>query len=384
MRPGTPGFIGARLKEARESRGMAAITLADLLGVSRQAISQYENGTQSPRPEIMERIVKILQLPHHFFRWHAVLNTEAVIFYRSMSAATKTERLRAEKRYLWLKDIVKYLQEFMQFPKVNFPNLNPPDDINKISNQLIEEYAAKVRRFWGLGDSPISNLVLLLENNGAVIVRYELGAETLDAFSELDPSDQTPFIILGSDKGAACRSRFDAAHELGHNILHRNISKKHLNKTYEFKLIEEQAHRFAGAFLLPEKTFCKDFYGPTLDSLRSLKPTWKVSIAAMIKRCEHLGLINDEQVRRLWINYTRRGWRNREPLDDQLLPEEPRLLRRAFELLVSQKVQSYDDILTRLPFSQRDIEEIVGLPEGFLSRPFKPAEIISFPQGGRR
>ncbi|MBI5970984.1 MAG: helix-turn-helix transcriptional regulator, partial [Deltaproteobacteria bacterium] len=184
MRPGTPGFIGARLKEARESRGMAAITLADLLGVSRQAISQYENSTQSPRPEIMERIVKLLQLPHHFFRRPAMLNTEAVIFYRSMSAATKTERLRAGKRYSWLKDIVKYLQEFVQLPKVNFPDLSPPDDLSKISNQLIEEYAVKVRRLWGLGDSPISNLVLLLENNGAVVVRYELGAETLDAFSE--------------------------------------------------------------------------------------------------------------------------------------------------------------------------------------------------------
>jgi predicted transcriptional regulator len=54
MKPGTPGFVGARLKEAREARFLSAIALADLVGVSRQAISLYENGAKTPGPEVMQ------------------------------------------------------------------------------------------------------------------------------------------------------------------------------------------------------------------------------------------------------------------------------------------------------------------------------------------
>jgi transcriptional regulator with XRE-family HTH domain len=48
---GTPGFVGDRLREAREARGLSAVSLADLLGITRQAISLYESGhhgTNSP------------------------------------------------------------------------------------------------------------------------------------------------------------------------------------------------------------------------------------------------------------------------------------------------------------------------------------------------
>ena len=63
MRAGTPGFVGARLREGREARGLTAIALSEILGVSRQAVSQYENSQQTPRPEIMLKIEQVLGLP---------------------------------------------------------------------------------------------------------------------------------------------------------------------------------------------------------------------------------------------------------------------------------------------------------------------------------
>ena len=50
----------------------------------------------------------------------------------------------------------------------------------------IEEIATDVRRFWNLGDGPISNVTLLLENNGAIVTRTEMGADNLDADTGLD------------------------------------------------------------------------------------------------------------------------------------------------------------------------------------------------------
>lgn len=370
MKPGTPGFIGARLREAREARYLSAIALADLIGVSRQAISLYENGIQTPRPDVMEAIIKVLKLPDQFFRQPIMeSDSDEAIFFRSMSAATKNARNRAKRRYSWMRNIVSYLREFVQFPRVNLPALIVPDDPGRISDDEIEDYAVKARRFWNIGDGPIDNLVWLLENNGVIIARDELGADTLDSLSEFRKQDDTPYIVLGSDKAVAVRSRFDAAHELGHLILHRNVKKTVLAKTPEFRLMESQAHRFGAAFLIPEGSFANDFYSVNLDVLARLKAKWKISIAMMIKRAADLDFASSEQQERLWVNYSRRRWRGREPLDDELQIEQPKFLPRAFEVLINEKIQTREQILSRLPYDANDIENLVGLESGYLGQP---------------
>jgi Zn-dependent peptidase ImmA (M78 family) len=174
-------------------------------------------------------------------------------------------------------------------------------------------------------------------------------------------------VSLGTDKGTAVRWRFDAAHELGHLILHNRLDRNLLSKPEQFKKIEAQAHRFAAAFLLPVGPFSKDLYGLGLDSLRAIKPKWKVSIGMMIKRARHAELISDDAERRMWISYNRRKWRTNEPYDDNLEVEEPRVLRRAFELLLDKGEQTPDDVVARLALSPTDVETLSGLPRGFLS-----------------
>lgn len=368
MRPGTPRFISKRLKEAREARGISAVSLSDLVGVSKQAISQYENNKLSPRPEVLEKIASRLNIPITYFKHSNEINM-GTIFFRSRSTATKSARIRAERRYGWLRIIDLYLRKFVSFPKVNFPKFDMPKDPKQISNKQIEEIAIETRRFWSIPDGePIDNMVSLLEQNGYVIARDELGAEKLDAFSDVNQLDlnSTQYIILGSDKNISVRSRFDAAHEYAHLILHSNIDKSYLNRTVEYKLIEEQAHRFAGAFLLPANAFAIDFYSANLDALLALKPKWKISIAMMIKRSEDLNFITSEQARWLWINLSKRGWKLKEPLDDEIEIEQPLLLKRAIELLEEKNLQTRQDILFNIPLIPTDIEKIANLVPGYL------------------
>lgn len=318
----------------------------------------------------MEAIIKVLKLSDAFFRQPITeSDSDEAIFFRSMSAATKNARNRAKRRYSWMRNIVSYLREFVQFPRVKLPAFNVPDDPSRISEDEIEDYAIKARQFWNIGDGPIENLVWLLGNNGVIVARDELGADTLDSLSEFRKQDNTPYIILGSDKAVAVRSRFDAAHELGHLVLHRNVKKTVLVKTPEFRLIETQAHRFGAAFLIPERSFANDFYSVNLDVLARLKTKWKISIAMMIKRAADLDFVSSEQEERLWVNYSRRRWRGREPLDDDLEIEQPRFLRRAFELLINEKIQTREQILSRLPYDANDIENLVGLEPGYLGQP---------------
>lgn len=363
MRAGTPGFIGARLREAREARGMSPQQLAEVLGVSKQAISQYENGVQTPRPELFEKMPAVLNVKHGFFFRAREQDDDSPFFMRSQHAATKQARARARRRQEWLFDVIHFVEQFVELPRVNLPQLDLPNDMTQISSSMIEAASTQLRRYWGLGDGIISDLVLLMENNGIIVARGELWAETLDAFSR--NRHDRPFVFLSSEKESAVRSRYDAAHELAHLVLHRHVSASMLARPEIFRKVEDQANYFAGSFLLPANTFADLISHVSLDSLRAHKPVVRVSIASMIMRCTQLGLTDDPAG--LWRSYSRRGWRREEPFDQELSPEQPRLLKRAFELLISQAQMSAREIASRFDISPHDIEDLAGLKRGFLS-----------------
>lgn len=367
MKVGTPGFVGERLTEARQARGLTAVSLAELAGVTPQSISQYERNKQSPSPEVMDTIADRLQFPRTRFLRAIPVQDEAPLFWRSRMTAAKVARERAEIRLQWIKDILGYLGTFFDFPVLSLPHLAIPSDVTTISTEFLENAALSLREHWGLGTGPMPDLLLEMENNGIVVSRIHVGAEKLDAFSQWPADSNIPFVVLGRDNASAVRQRFDAAHETLHVLLHRSVDNKRLNSARDFKILEDQAHYFASALLLPERQFVDELYGCSLDSFLALKERWKVSVGAMIMRAKALGLVDAFETQRLWINYTRRGWRRVEALDDKLDKERPRLLRRSVESLLSEKIQSASQIVSAIDLSPYDIEELCDLDEGVLS-----------------
>jgi Zn-dependent peptidase ImmA (M78 family) len=199
-----------------------------------------------------------------------------------------------------------------------------------------------------------------------VASRFDLEANALDAFSLWDDYTRRPLLILSADKRSAARSRFDAAHELGHLLLHRNVPRPLLYHKPTFQLVERQADHFGRAFLLPARPFSRDFVLPTLNAIKSLKPKWKVSIGLMIKRAEDLGLVSPDQANRLWINRSRLQWVKREPYDDELEPEQPVLLARSLRLIIESNVLSRPDLMDSIALSAEDVEALACLPRGYL------------------
>ena len=96
----------------------------------------------------------------------------------------------------------------------------------------------------------------------------------------------------------------------------------------------------------------------------------------MIRRLEDLGLINVDQAKKLWINRSRRGLRIREPLDEDIPREECRLLADSIQLMVDEDAQTKADVLRALPFNDRDIESLTGLPVGYLTDNMPVVSII--------
>ena len=318
----------------------------------------------------MEAITSVLRLPPEFFSFDASWIKPRPRFMRSMATTAAGARLRAARRFEWLVAISRHAETFVKLPQPNIPKLDVPSQLDDITDEFIEGAAEAVRRHWKLGDGPVSNITWLLENNGVVIGQSRLWADKLDALSDWDDErGARPYFVLGLDKRSAVRSRFDAAHELAHIILHQSVDRSQIFKNQAmFKVVEKQAHRFAGAFMLPAGSFESDFYIPTLDALLALKPKWKASIAMMATRSGQLGLLSEEQTRFFYINIGRRKWRDREPLDDTLPPEQPRLLKRSIELIVESGVQTREQILNAVPIASADIEEMANLGTGYLTQ----------------
>ncbi len=368
MRVGTPGFSGQRLREAREARGLTAISVSELAEVSVQAVYHYESGRMSPSPDVLEKLAAALNLPPVFFLLpdrHEV--GAAPTFFRSMSAATKGARNRARHRLRWLQDIVTYASDFVALPDSNFPDLDLPADPIMLSDTEIEQAAEDARRYWRMGDGPIANMILLLENQGAIVARDQLGADTLDGLSQFITEDERPYMVIGVDKGSPARWRFDAAHELGHMLLHANTGRETLDRPEMHRKIEEQAHHFARAFLLPLGSFGDDLFGVSLDAFRAIKPRWNVSIATMIFRARDAGLLSEDTERKLRIGMSRHKWRVREPYDDTTQAEEPRILRRSFEMILNKSDQTPGDVTAQTGLPTSDIETLSALPTGYLA-----------------
>jgi Zn-dependent peptidase ImmA (M78 family)/transcriptional regulator with XRE-family HTH domain len=375
MRPGTPGFVGARLTEAREARGITITALSELVHVSRQSITQYEKGEQTPGPETLTRLAMALAVPAHYFLKPLPTIDDGTVFFRSMSAATKSARKRATVYLGRLYEIAAEVEEYVELPPVDIPRIDIPVDPLKIEQEQIEDIAVKVRRAWSLGDGPISNIVWLMENHGIVVSRLSLDAETLDGLSRW--INGRPYVLLTTDVSAA-RSRFDAAHELGHLLLHRHVSQKQLNSSELFKFFESQAHRFAAAFAFPATAFAREAYPLRLDHFVSLKSRWRLSIKMMISRARDLRLITEDQAAGMYRSYSYRKWHGCEPLDDVLPAEQPRLLDKAMQTLIDGEACTPDGLAYTIGLEEREIVRVAGVARGRLSTQPAPVHELKF------
>ncbi len=376
MRNGTPGFQATRLVEARDSRSLTQVALAELINRTSSSISRWEGGGQSPEPEAVKELAGALNVPVAYFLRPPPDHGPAPMFFRSMASTTLSVRKRTQARLRWAQDVTLSLQEWVDLPEVKVPSLDVADH-REIGDEDIERMANKCRAMWDLGMGPISDVLLVLENAGIVVVKEETGTVKMDGLSNWSAADRRPYVLIARDKDVCVRSRMDAAHELGHLVLHRSLEAKTLNNSADFKEIERQAFDFGGAFLMPAESFAVEIWSPSLNAFVALKERWKVSIGAMIMRCAKLDMLSEEHQRRLWKYFSARGWRKSEPLDDVLESERPRLLSRSVSLLVDEKVRTREALLSDFRLYGPDVEALCGLSRGYMT--MEAAEVVKLP-----
>ncbi|MEE1198631.1 MAG: XRE family transcriptional regulator [Acutalibacteraceae bacterium] len=364
-------FNGERLKKARIYRGLTVAELAERIQMQRQTLSMYEISKSRPTDEIIvKKIANALNFPINYFFEETSDNLSGTVYFRSLLTTNKKYRSEQMVKMEFLSQVYIFLQDYINFPEYSSFICD---------NDATPEEAAKALRLqWGLGNGPIDNLVSIVEQHGILVTSFNTSSDDVDAFSTCvnSPDAQTYLIAYSNNKTSAARIHFDIAHELGHICLHEWSEDIDELTKEEFKIRERQANDFAAAFLLPEETFKYDAMQgpPSLLFYKQLKKKWKVSIAAMIRRAEKLGVLTTEEYQILIRTMQRRGQRKEEPLDDILITASPALLKTAIIMLLQENVftptQFMDELSASygLSINSIEVEYLLDLPAGTLAR----------------
>jgi Zn-dependent peptidase ImmA (M78 family)/DNA-binding XRE family transcriptional regulator len=324
-------FNPQRLSIARKRRLLNQKQLSEKVGLAVHTISRCEKGITVPTDESVDIFASALNFPKPFFFGTDLDEPAAeLVSFRSqkaMTAATRDAALAAGAIGFLLSDWVEQRFELLSS---KLPDLHLYD---------AEMSARMLRQEWQLGEKPISNMVHLLESKGVRVLSLAENSKRVNAFSLWRA--EKAYVFLNTMKSAE-NSRFDAAHELGHLVLHQD------GKTTG-RLAEDQANRFASAFLMPRADVLAVL--PRIAYLQQIveaKKRWKVSVAALNYRLHKLGLMTDWRYRDLCIQIAQHRFNVDEPFE--IARERSVVWEKVMKTLWGEKT------------TQKDIAEALCLP----------------------
>jgi Zn-dependent peptidase ImmA (M78 family)/transcriptional regulator with XRE-family HTH domain len=342
-------FNPKRFSLARRRRGFTKREVAERIDVSERSVSAYERGDQEPDPSNVQRIATALGFPEaFFFAGDPKELPGSLASFRSMSKMSARQRDSALGSGAIGLMLNEWLERNFNLPAPDLPDLGrEPGRLTDLA--CVEDFEEKIpfptissaygpeaaaealRSQWGLGELPVKNVIVLLESKGVRVFSLAIDAKEVDAFSMWHGG--TPFMFLNTYKSAE-HCRFDAAHELGHLVLHRH------GQTQGPEL-EREANAFASAFLMPRKSVLA--YAPrvaTLPGLVRAKHYWKVSVAALNYRLHSLGMTTDWIYRTLCIQLAEAGYRTAEP--EASTHEKSLVLEKVFKALRDEGKSKFD------------------------------------------
>ena len=272
-----------RVELVRRRLGLTKIGFAKALDVDRKTVQRFEAGEYDLSPNVINDLVNLSGYPKEFFEKGGFdyPNSDAVSF-RSLRSLTATSRDAALAAGALAFELDDWIDARFELAVHSLPRINSPSPVDA---------ASALRATWNIGERPIGNMINLAESHGVRV--FSLSEETrhLDAYSFW--RNDRPYVFLNMMKTPE-HSRFDAAHELGHLLLHRHGGPSH-------RSAEDEANAFASAFLMPIADLMAHL--PVVRGLRDLldgKKRWRVSASALAYTLHKHGII-PESVREVYV-----------------------------------------------------------------------------------
>lgn len=308
--------IGSRVRRLRLGLGLSQLDLATDAGVASGVVSMIENDRHDPDASTVRALAQVLDCtPDYLF---APATEEPSGADRPKLRAYADASQRAVDRTTY--DSITAIEAVQQIQLRRIDDLVPVFGGDLNDEVAIDEIAADARTAAGIDSSEvIPNVIRAAERLGCVVLPMdgELGrhwgfsfrVNNIPVIRVTRPSYDPLHDIPGD------RQRFTVAHELGHLILHAGVGQP--TSPESAARMENEAHRFAAAFLVPGDSALEDLYGAggrvTLSTLATLKSKWGYSIKAFVVRFRQLGVIDDAQARSLYKQISARKWNKEEP-----------------------------------------------------------------------
>lgn len=230
-----------QITQAMEAAGLSQATLAERLGVSREAVSKWLKKDSFPKPDKLLRLATLLGLPFNQLVEKNDPNAPVVAF-RKVKATKTTEAhyIHAQTMGQMLKNLAPYIP----FDKLAMP---PVLKSPVLEYEYLQEVAQKVRSEIGLNGTQevdFAHLILHFKKLQVVLIPVLWGSKNRheNATHIYLPCSMTTWVYLNLDVNIL-DFKFWMAHELGHCLA----------PGLRGDAGEDFADAFAGALLFPQE-----------------------------------------------------------------------------------------------------------------------------------
>ena len=277
------------------TREAARYASARGVAISHTTLSKHERGVSLAPMMLIEVLASIYgRSPDGFLGDQPTLTG---VRYRALKSVRVKDRRHFEgEATRWIRLYLK-LEEVLETPLRGKPFPAEPQEMGR-------ELAVRLRERLGYGNLPVPSVVRVLEKQGIRILQVasEARIDGISArFGEVG-------VVALNPRVSHDRFRFNAAHELGHHLF--GDTREDGGSDHDG---DPRAHDFASHFLIPDDQVRKAFDGFSMVKLVRFKELFGVSLAAMVYRGKQLGVLKPPVYERLWREFSRLGWRTKEP-----------------------------------------------------------------------
>lgn len=326
-------MIHDRIRRARVLRGLSLEALAQRLGdITKQGLSKFEKGMAVPNSTRLLQLARALDVkPEYFFRSDSV--ELAPLEFRKRARMSKGHQEQVTERIRERLELYVALERCFEPLGLGGERV-AAHSLPVATVEAADHAADRLRAQWEIGGDAIAHLTELLEEHGLKIALLD-GPDDFDGACAAT-EDKHHVLIALNQRRPGERLRFTAAHELGHWVMALPDSLSEAEK-------ESACHRFAGALLYPKDKVLADFGAHRrsrvyIKELFNAKLRYGLSMQAALRRLKDLELITADGYRSMNIEFSKEGWRTREP--GELAPEQP----KRFETLVYRALA--DELIT--------------------------------------
>lgn len=283
-------FNVTRLELARKRERLTAKALSERANISPVTLSRVINGLQIADDATIDRLIAALKFPREFYFKDDVEQIDpSAASFRSLTSMSAREREAALAAGALAFEMSDWVNARFNLPKADLLDLSYERDPAGAARSL--------RQHWAIGERPIGNMIKMLESKGIRVFSLAENTKNVDAFSCWRNGE--PFVFLNTFKTTE-RSRFDAAHELAHLVLHKHGGPQ------QGRQAELEAQLFASSFLMPQDDVRATIPRvSTLQQILKAKVRWGVSASALAYRLHKMGALTDWTYRTFCIQINR-------------------------------------------------------------------------------